>query len=79
MAASWDYLKQQLLQFPYSPSLSSSACARCSRAVDCVLYEEEEEVVKSGEQPQLLEQRHHHGLLQQARRGAAQRDTHSGE
>ena len=54
-----------------------SACSSC--AFDGVLYEEEEEVVKSGEQPQLLEQRHHHGLLQQARRGAAQRDTHSGE
>lgn len=71
------FLKQQLLPFLCWASFFSSA--RCSCAVDCVLHEEEEKVFKSGEQPQLLEQRHHHGLLQQTRRGAAQRDTHSGE
>lgn len=51
----------------------------CSCAFNRVLYEAEEEDVKPREQPQLLEQRHHHGLLQQARRGAAQRDSHPGE
>lgn len=76
------YLKQQQqLLHPSrlcsNPSFSSSPVSSC--AFDCVLHEEEEEVVESREQPQLLEQRHHHGLLQQARRGAAQRDTHSGE
>lgn len=51
----------------------------CSCAFNRVLYEAEEEDVKPREQPQLLEQRHHHGLLQQARRGAAPRDSRPGE
>lgn len=59
--------------------LSSLSLPPRSCAFNCVLHEKEEEDVKSWEQPQLLEQRHHHGLLQQARRGAAQRDSHSGE
>lgn len=53
--------------------------ASFSRAFDSVLHEAEEEVIEPGEQPELLEQRHHHGLFQQARRGAAQTDTHPGE
>lgn len=56
-----------------------SSLPLCSCAFNRVLYEAEEEVFKPREQLQLLEQRHHHGLLQQARRGAAQRDSHSGE
>lgn len=44
-----------------------------------MLHETEEEVIEPGEQPELLEQRHHHGLFQQARRGAAQADTHPGK
>lgn len=59
------------LPFPLSTSFS--------RASDGVLHEAEEEVIEPGEQPELLEQRHHHGLFQQARRGAAQTDTHPGE
>lgn len=54
-------------------------CPSRSCAFNRVLYEAEEEDVEPREQPQLLEQRHHHGLLQQARRGAAQRDSHPGE
>lgn len=56
-----------------------SSLPPCSCAFNRVLHEAEEEDVKPREQPQLLEQRHHHGLLQQARRGAAQRDSHPGE
>lgn len=60
-------------------SLTFFFSASFSCAFDGVLHEAEEEVIEPGEQPELLEQRHHHGLFQQARRGAAQTDTHPGE
>lgn len=88
----WQPPPEQLASAPSEAIWSSSSSSRCTNprvpfhvssssscASNGVLHEEEEEVVKSGEQPQLLEQRHHHGLLQPARRGAAQRDTHTGE
>lgn len=62
-----------------NPRLLLPLSASYSRAFDGVLHEAEEEVIEPGEQPELLEQRHHHGLFQQARRGAAQTDTHPGE
>lgn len=64
-------------RFQPKPPLPLSASFSC--ASDGVLHEAEEEVIEPGEQPELLEQRHHHGLFQQARRGAAQTDTHPGE
>lgn len=61
------------------PRLPLPLSTSSSRAFDGVLHEAQEEVIEPGEQPELLEQRHHHGLFQQARRGAAQTDTHPGE
>lgn len=67
------------VRFRAHPPLPLPLSTSFSRAFDGVLHEAEEEVIEPGEQPELLEQRHHHGLFQQARRGAAQTDTHPGE